>query len=269
MKARRILTGISVLLTFGMLSTNQSYAEIDIETIVGIWLFDESEDNIARDSSGNGNDGDIVGTELVDGKFASALKFDGIDDAVTVPHSDQLNLEKFTVAVWVNALNVGNSNSTVLDKFDGQKRNYHLRLQSGNGHAIVDFTSGGVPNWKGMMGATKIDDEQWHHFAATYNMEFERIYIDGLPDGQSAYSDKPDTNTAPLTIGRMPGGHFMNGSLDELIILNEALEEEDIRGLMEGLEGFANSSPVASLAKLAVTWGNTKAQRRKVSRKYD
>jgi hypothetical protein len=37
-----------------------SSAKIDLETCVGMWLFDEGSGDVAKDSSGKGNDGDIV-----------------------------------------------------------------------------------------------------------------------------------------------------------------------------------------------------------------
>ena len=38
-----------------------SYAKIDLETCVGVWLFDEGKGNIASDSCENGSDGKIHG----------------------------------------------------------------------------------------------------------------------------------------------------------------------------------------------------------------
>ena len=49
------------LMVFGLLSTTLSEAEIDPNSIVGLWLFDEGKGNEAEDSSGNGYHGDIEG----------------------------------------------------------------------------------------------------------------------------------------------------------------------------------------------------------------
>ena len=46
------------------------------ENIAGIWLFDEGEGDIAKDSSPNGYDGEIVGPEWsAKGVFGSCLEF--------------------------------------------------------------------------------------------------------------------------------------------------------------------------------------------------
>jgi hypothetical protein len=43
--------------------------------LVGWWKFDETEGNIAYDSSGNGNDGNLTnGPTWVEGKIGGALK---------------------------------------------------------------------------------------------------------------------------------------------------------------------------------------------------
>jgi hypothetical protein len=147
-----------------------------------------------------------------------------------------------------------------LRKDDDTMRNYQLRIQTGPGVALLSFTSGGQPNWRDALGKIRVDDEQWHHVVATYDMEFERIYVDGVLDVQKACRDEPDTNTAPLLIGRVHGEDFMKGLIDELFILNEPLQEEDIQVLMEGLEDIAKGATVDSLEKLSTTWGSVKAQ---------
>ena len=55
MKAKYLSIGVVVLFIAGVL-TASSFAELDPETCVGVWLFDEGEGDIAADSSGEGND---------------------------------------------------------------------------------------------------------------------------------------------------------------------------------------------------------------------
>ena len=61
----------SVLVTLAVLSAlSIGYTEINSESIVGIWLLDEGQGKSVKDSSGNGNDGEIVGAKWTNGKFA-------------------------------------------------------------------------------------------------------------------------------------------------------------------------------------------------------
>ena len=66
----------------------QGFADIDPESITGMWLFDEGKGGVATDASENGNDGEIHGAKWVDGKFGKALEFDGASNWVEVPHSN-------------------------------------------------------------------------------------------------------------------------------------------------------------------------------------
>ena len=54
-------------------------AAIDTKNIVGVWLFDEVKNDISPDSTGNGNDAELLkGATLVDdGKFEKALSLAG------------------------------------------------------------------------------------------------------------------------------------------------------------------------------------------------
>ena len=65
------------MVCFSFIAVHISTAEIDFDTAVGIWLFDEGKGAVAKDISGEGNDGEVVKAPWVDGKFGKALDFDG------------------------------------------------------------------------------------------------------------------------------------------------------------------------------------------------
>jgi hypothetical protein len=72
--------------------------------LVGFWHFDEGTGGIAADSSGNGNAGTLVNNpSWVNGKLEKVLRFDGINDYVSIPNSLSLNPEnEITIIAWVN-----------------------------------------------------------------------------------------------------------------------------------------------------------------------
>jgi hypothetical protein len=93
---------IIVVLAVSLMFVGISYAEIDPESLAGAWLLDEGGDDTTGDSSGNGNDGEIFGAKWVDGKFGSALEFNGVDNIVVVPHSDTFNVDgQFSLGLWL------------------------------------------------------------------------------------------------------------------------------------------------------------------------
>ena len=59
------------MITLAVLSAlNIGHTEINSESIVGIWLLDEGQGKSVKDSSGNGNDGEIVGAKWTNRKLA-------------------------------------------------------------------------------------------------------------------------------------------------------------------------------------------------------
>ena len=67
-----------ILIVLSLMFADTSTAEFDLETVVGMWLFDEGKGNTAADSSENGNDGKFENDPkwTKDGKFGSGLEFD-------------------------------------------------------------------------------------------------------------------------------------------------------------------------------------------------
>ena len=48
------------LIVISLMFTSISDAKIDPETVAGMWLFDEGNGKVAKDTSGNGNDGELM-----------------------------------------------------------------------------------------------------------------------------------------------------------------------------------------------------------------
>ena len=77
---------------------------------VGYWTFDEGAGNTAYDVSGNNNNGTLTNFNFdttsgwTTGKVAGALKFDGVNDYVSVANSASLGVastNKITISAWV------------------------------------------------------------------------------------------------------------------------------------------------------------------------
>ena len=75
---------------------------------VAAYGFEEKQGNLARDSSGHGNHGLIRQAKRIKaGRFGKVLKFDGVDDWVTVRSSDSLNLSTgYTLEAWIKPLSI-------------------------------------------------------------------------------------------------------------------------------------------------------------------
>lgn len=95
------------LMVISLVAVNNSSAAIDPSSVVGLWLFDEADGSDALDSSGNNNHGTIVNAPIwVDGRFGSALAFDGVGNCVNTNKKLLNGVREFTVVAWVKPGNI-------------------------------------------------------------------------------------------------------------------------------------------------------------------
>lgn len=253
---------ITIISLISLLFPTQTEAKIDPKSIVGIWLFNEGGGKKVKDSSKNGNDGDLMSDpKWVEGKSGKALEFDfALNNYVIVPlaHSDSI-----TVVMWAKykALPTGNSGlfhaqatqdpggapatKIVGIWVENSKLLWGRLIQPGA--ATVNF-----PKNKGLA------QDKWHHIALTADEKSKKgkLWLDGEGVAEVDYNGKLD-NFAFAKIGRQ-GTESWSGVIDEVAVFNQALAEDDIKSIMnKGLEAALAVEPPG---KLAVTWGQIKSQ---------
>jgi len=254
MKAKYLLIGIVVMFVIVSL-TASIYAKIDPETCVGMWLFDDGKGDIATDSSGNENDGDLMGgPKWVDGQFSDALEFDGAGSYVNILNSESLNSDSFTLTLWVQPSQLRIQG--LVDKTPAPQ--WRLFMNSPAGAIEFDALPGEIANI-----ATPVTSVgKWYHVAATYDSDTKtaKIYFNGTLSQQAANVDM--NNTSPVNINiASPENNRINGIIDEVAFFNVALEAQDIQTLMDkGLKESINPSAVDLSGKLAATWAIIKAR---------
>jgi hypothetical protein len=261
MKAKYLLIGVVVLFIAGVL-TASSFAELDPETCVGVWLFDEGEGDIAADSSGEGNDGQLMRDPAwVDGKFGSALEF-GSNKYVDCGDDESLSITKtITVQAWVE-FGGSPSSAIIISKYglSGSGLSYMLVI-NGDGGA-PGKASFYLSGWRHF--STQINDSHWHHLAATVSSEGIDLYVDGELDIHYGGVPNISVSNSTVTIGAPNSnswGTSFSGVIDDVAIFDVALEEEDILTLMnKGLKESLYPSAVDVSGKLTTTWANIKAR---------
>ncbi len=239
-----------------------SYADMDPGDIIGIWLLDENEDGIAKDSSGNGHDGEIIGDlEVVNAKFNKGFEFDGVlSNYVSVPHAESLNLAEFTITYWCNMGVSGLWQIPVL-KVDGAaggaRRNVDFQTPPEGGQVSV-FFSQGANQWRGATGTTEVSDEEWHHIAGSYDLDTLLLYVDGALEAEGDHDGEPDFMEDPFMLGSGEIWPFL-GIIDDVGIFNKALSADDIVNVMNnGLDKALSITAASSAGKLTATWGGIK-----------
>jgi hypothetical protein len=253
-----VFIGLTVI---SLILTGQSSAKIDPKTAIGIWLFDEGSGDTAKDTSGNKNDGTLINNpKWVAGKFGTALEFPK-GSVVSIPHNSSMNLTKWTLAALVKVKGITGAWQVIAGKYDmAQAVNYATYAAQGTGLFAAQFSGGA--NWYMSTGTTIITNDQWHYVVGTYDMIAMRAYVDGILEAEAIATDKPNTSSAPITIGAWSDGNTfpIDGTIDEVSLFNEVLAIEDIEAIMKnGISKELNPAAVSAVGKLATAWAVIKA----------
>jgi concanavalin A-like lectin/glucanase superfamily protein len=241
-----------------LMMANISDAKVDPDTIVGMWLFDEGNGDTIKDSSGNGDDGEINGAKWVEGMFGTALEFNGSTDAVACPDNDSLDItDVITVSAWIKTPQPA-KNFQMIVTHGMAVWELRFNASSGTVHFCAQIAGVWIDQTK-YSTDTILDADTWYHVVGTYDGSEVITWLDGKNDGHFDVSGEMPLTDLAVNMGRRVegGGYFYSGVIDEVAIFNVALPEDDVKSLMDGLESVLAVSP---LSKLATTWANIKAR---------
>ena len=257
---KAMLLCLSLIITSLVLAT-QIEAKIDLETAMGIWLFDENKGTVATDISGNNNHGQIQVAEWVKGKFGTALKFNGTGARVVIADSESLYAKKaWTITSWVFVDTMEGGHGHIIAKRGTTGTNYALRTNGNASSWSAYFMEGGA--WKGAWEKGTVKKGKWVYITATYDGVNEiRIYENGERVGSAERGKPPAQNDEKVNIGGWHGDkrELLHGRLDEVVLFSVALRKDDMKNLMKN--GVRQAMlDVAPLNKLATSWGDIKSQ---------
>ncbi len=206
---------------------------------VAIWHFDEGSGNIAYDSSGNNNEGSIVGASWTSGVSGSALEFDGTNDHINVS-SSVLNDPPYSVCLWIKPDSItdgyyyliANGGETMHSHGFAMALDNDDNLSGDNGY---DFD---VRNNQGIGGYCKepATSTDWTFLCGTWDgtqdADSIKLYVNGnLASTLTPHSMPHSNNKNNLNIGCCRYNYFFDGLLDEISIYNIVLTEAEISNL--------------------------------------
>ena len=195
----------------------------------------------AKDESGNGNDGELIGANLAadrHGEQKRAMEFNAPEAHIRIRDKPELDLgsgnnQEKTILFWMH--HSENPAGGFLAKMSGKTsltRDYAVGWGPGNG--IVWGTGSSRE-----AGSSTVDDELsvpcrsannlWSHIAVSYSFQssgksFKKVYFNGklLHSGPRG-SGKLPANQADLIMGR-----GWRGKMDDVRIYNRALEDDEV-----------------------------------------
>ncbi|MCP4607154.1 MAG: LamG domain-containing protein [Planctomycetes bacterium] len=244
------LTTVCISFIFiSLIFAGQSYAEVDPETIVGVWLFDEGSGDIALDYSGNGNDGTLNGPEWTsESKFGGALEFKGDGSYIEFATGESMKTQQLTFMAWFNTRKLdgyGHIFQTGNDWND--MAGYVCRVhQDGHAQSGMAFGPGNTATW---VGSSALEADTWYHMVLTYDGTAVTLYLDGVNVASSDGQGEIMYDDQPVRIGThsQDTGAAFDGFIDEVALFDVALEPEDIEAIMNGgLAGVLGDQPLAS-----------------------
>ncbi|HEX9912181.1 MAG TPA: LamG-like jellyroll fold domain-containing protein, partial [candidate division Zixibacteria bacterium] len=231
------------------------------DPLIGYWEFEEGVGDTAYDSSGYGNDGNLMNgpTTWVNSLplLGKALRFDGNDDYIRVADNETLsspaNTKAITFMAWVKP------DSGLLDVYArviashwsdlsgscsyGDPSNawvIEAHRQDGKYYSgITDGTGSGVS----LRSKTSAKEGVWQHVTFTWDGSLVTFYFNGIADTSVAYAGNMVNSFCYMQIGRTDQTDCVwKGLIDDVTLYNCALSPEEIRSEFENsfVRGDAN-----------------------------
>lgn len=257
---------ILCLLIAGLITVFYSIGETQEGLI--LWFSFNGSGDVAKDASGNGNDGTIVDAKRVAGKYGQGISIDKQDQYVEI--SNVLK-SPGTIEFWFKP-NWNGSDGETYRLFDANTGAIYWTIGKGKetggrtntfGFYFEDASDADFHNWQIPAKDAIPAAGEWYHIAATWDFDAGDafFYINGEEvSNVSGLGQFPPLNANPkigFNVGTnyMPAHNGADGIIDEFAIYIKALEPDEIKRDMTEL-----SLAVKPVDKLATTWGKIKQQ---------
>jgi len=207
---------------------------------VAQWDMDEGIGTVIDDSSGNRNRCSISGASWVQGKFGSALSFDGVDDYAFAGNNSLYNFGtgNFSISTWIKTTSVGvGSYAGIVNNYKnpGFTNGWWIQQQVSTGYILFGWSGSSY-----LTGTKSINDGNWHHIMAVRDGDRNiKTYIDGVIDINGVVATGGSVGTNLLEIGGHynNGWRFFNGLIDDVKIYNYARTADQVK--MDYQQGVA------------------------------
>ena len=221
--------------------------------LVAGYGFEESAGAGVADVSAAGNDGTLSGAaRTASGRFGRALSFDGVDDSVSVPDADSLDLARgMTLEAWVKPSALGSVWRSVILKEQPGDIVYGLYAHTSAGIPVGQSSIGG---YEEVFGDSALPLDTWSHLAMTYDGATQRLYVGGLLAATRTVSGAMSASKGALKIGgNAIWGEWFHGVIDEVRVYDRALSAAEVRSDMDTAVDALPAPPAADTTAPAVS----------------
>lgn len=137
-----------------------------------------------------------------------------------------LNPYRGTVMAWVNPSTISGTRTIFRTNGNGGDNYIILRLESGRLRGFWG-TSGPISPLESVLVP-----HEWSHVAMTFNGDVVKLFINGQYSTGGSFSGFSQT-TNPVYIGRFGSTDAFNGLIDDVVILDRAAPDDEIRTIYE------------------------------------
>jgi len=229
---------------------------------IGHWPLDETSGTVAGDISGNNNSGSVANASWNgSGRVDGCLVFNGVNSSVQVTNK---LVNDFSIAMWVKTTQTAgtpqwyNGVGLVDGDFPLNNNDFGTALVGGK------FAFGvGNPDVTILSGAS-INDGNWHLCVATREQASGaiKVYVDGALQGSGNGTRNTLSASSQLLFGAIAsGGHYFNGSLDDIRLFTRALDPGEVAALYHSQTNLPSTAPsnlvaTATSARIKLSWGD-------------
>jgi hypothetical protein len=207
---------------FGSVESGEVLVDVNTtwstDGLVGWWKFDEGSGTVAYDSSGNGNDGNLMnGPTWTDGKVGGALSFDG-DSFVEI---GAILPKTYSKSLWINASSIEQEGNNIFS-WDGK---HALYVPNGK------LSSGHNNSWGIVKDNEIISLFHWYYVALTYNSSSKEMILfkNGLVVSTGQVADCGELIRSQ--IGAFKSSYCFKGLIDDVRIYDRALSAAEVQAL--------------------------------------
>ena len=170
-----------------------------------------------------------------------SIFFDGTNDYVRIPDSNDFNFTAFTALVWFNsAIFPANSQYRILNHQESTSRAWGIQMGRGDyigtgtsSEMLLFAHSSNNSTWRNLSGNTRLSQSVWYHSAFSADGSTMRLYLNGILDNSTAsLAGSPySTINGDIGIGVTANGFnafYWSGSIAQVQIYNRVLSASEV-----------------------------------------
>jgi len=187
---------------------------------VAHWRFDEGSGSTAYDSTPNHNNGTISGATFAEGKFGSAVSFDGTDDYL-VTQSALNSQSQFSYSLWFQSSDGEYSTNEYLFNQGTDDPSAYI---DNNGDLNIKINS----SLKCQISNPNLKSQKWNHLEITGDGSTLKVYLNGSLTCKTSYSGSTAEDILYLGSASSTAG-FFGGKIDDFRIYGYARSPQQVK----------------------------------------